>query len=90
MTTENIAISKTAYTEIAAIGAAGIYSNPNSDYIYIAYSALIPNAGLKGHPIPPLLGDDFRRSPNETMAIWARLVDDALSDSGVVAVTMGW
>lgn len=90
MATTNIAISKTAYVEIAAIGAQGVYSNPNTDYIYIAYAPTIPSANLKGHPIPPLTGDDFRLSPNATDAIWARLVDDAIAESGVVAVSLGW
>ena len=90
MSTVNIAINKTAYTLIIAAAAKGVYSNPNSDFIEIAYDTGLPLASLKGHPVPPLIGDDFRSAPHATENIYAKMVDNAVSDAGVVAVTLGF
>ena len=90
MATTNITISKTAYALIASAGAKGVYSNPNSDFIEIAYDSAPPLVTLKGHPVPPLVGDDFRNSAHATDNLYAKLVDDAESDSGVVAVSLGF
>ena len=89
--TVNIAITKTAYAEIAAVGAQGLYSNPYpDDCIYIAYAAAQPAATFLGHSLLPHKGHDFTLSPNGTAKIWARFSDESLRQTGVIVVSLGW
>jgi hypothetical protein len=89
--TVNISITKAAYTEIAAVGALGIYSNPYpDDFMYIAYAAAQPAATFLGHSLAPHKGHDFSLSPNPIAKIWARFADESLRADGYIVVSLGW
>jgi hypothetical protein len=90
-TTQNIALTKTAYVEVAAATTQGLLSNPHADdHIYIVYATTLPTATFLGHPIPPMKGYDFTLSPNPTDKIYARLADSSNREDGYIVITLGW